>query len=409
MKGCDYAWGVRPGHERALARALKREGFGFVVRYLSSDASKNLTRAEVRAYRAEGIKIVTVWEDAADAALGGAAAGTFAARSARRELDALGAPAHAPVYFAADFPVTAEQMPAVDAYLDATAFVLSEAENGVYGSYAAVTQARHCRYHWQTAAWSAGTWWPSDEMRQYAQGGVTNGVRWDLDVSLAPDFGQWEWPGDPLLPAVPAAHRARKAARAVRVTAGKAKVAAGAEPVMTSATAVAALTPALAFLQHHVGLYLTPAEFASAVTALVALAGAVPAWLTRPVRVGALGTVMATISAAAATFGLHLPAATVGAAVPLLALFAAHLASSRVAPKGAAAAPPQHVTVNVSGTTGPSVASAVATALRQATVNQAAAARPLFTATPAGAFQDAGTTTTGTAPPPAPPTTGATP
>jgi|GEM_PF-1336104 len=194
MRGVDFAWGVVPGRERELARALAAQGFGFVVRYLSAvDPTKNLTAAEVQAYRAEGLLIVTVYEDAATWMLGGSQAGTAAAETARRELAALGAPAHAPVYFADDFQITAGQIAVIDACLDATAAVLTQARNGIYGPLAAVTQARHVAYRWQTAAWSAGQWLPGDNLRQYATGGVTDGVRWDLDEAMTPDFGQWEW------------------------------------------------------------------------------------------------------------------------------------------------------------------------------------------------------------------------
>src|SRR5260370_14892397 len=110
MRGCDVAWGVIPGREREFARALKRRGFGFIVRYLCTDPSKRLSRAEVRAYKAEGIHIVTVYEDAADALLGGEPAGHAQAVAAKQQLAEAGAPAHAPVYFAADFPATSAQV-----------------------------------------------------------------------------------------------------------------------------------------------------------------------------------------------------------------------------------------------------------------------------------------------------------
>jgi len=173
--GCDFAWGVRPGTELHLARALRAAGFDFVIRYLSRDPSKNITAAEVKAYKAEGLGIVTVYEDAAAWMLGGAQAGTDAARLAKDQLRQVGAPEHAPVYFADDFQISAEQIPAIDACLDATAFVLTETDNGIYGPLAAVSKALHVRYRWQTVAWS-GAWWPADNIRQYAVTGNTAGV-----------------------------------------------------------------------------------------------------------------------------------------------------------------------------------------------------------------------------------------
>ena len=125
MRGVDFAWGVVPGRERELAKALKAQGFGFVVRYLSQTTSKVITRAEAEAYHAEGLAIVTVYEDGATWMLGGAQAGTAAARLARQQLDAAGAPAHAPVYLADDFPVTPAQMETVNACLAGAAVGLT--------------------------------------------------------------------------------------------------------------------------------------------------------------------------------------------------------------------------------------------------------------------------------------------
>ena len=196
MRGCDFAWGVIPGRERELARALKAQGFRFVVRYLSQTLSKVITRAEAEAYHAEGLAIVTVYEDGANWMLGGAAAGKAAAELAQRQLTAAGAPGHAPVYLADDFQVTPAQFPALDACVAGAEQVHGKDQTGIYGPLAAV-QDIHARYRWQTAAWSGGAWDPADDIRQYATGGTTLGVQWDLDESMAPDFGQWQWPQVP--------------------------------------------------------------------------------------------------------------------------------------------------------------------------------------------------------------------
>ena len=196
MRGCDFSWGVVPGRERELAKALKAQGFGFVVRYLSQTTSKVITRAEADAYHAEGLGIVTVYEDGAAWMTGGLQAGADAAALAQRQLAEAGAPGHAPVYLADDFQVTPAQFDVLDACVAGAEQVHGKDQTGIYGPLAAVQDIR-ARYRWQTAAWSGGQWDGGDSIRQYATGGTTFGVQWDLDESRTADFGQWQWPQAP--------------------------------------------------------------------------------------------------------------------------------------------------------------------------------------------------------------------
>lgn len=402
MKGCDWAWGVVPGRERELARALRAQGFRFVVRYLSSDPTKNLTRAEVAAYRAEGMDIVTVWEDAADAVLGGAAAGRYAAVTAKAQLALLGAPAHAPVYFAMDFQVTPDQIAQADAYLDATAFVLTEELNGVYGSYTAVTQAKHVHYKWQTVAWSAGQWSPSDEIRQYAVSGVTDGAQWDLDEATVSDFGQWKWPAPPAreydyvtrpgdtlrgiarrrgaLPStilrmtaehdgtfqgplvayvnagdwdaplvagtglrLPAPNPFRKALAPVAAAITGTRSFTKAEPVMAAGGVLALLASILGWVMPHLGVHWTHAVNGGIITGITALAGLWAALRVTKPSVAAVTAALQALATAAAVFGLHLPALNVATITPVAALIVSLLLRGHVAPKPALPArPPDH-------------------------------------------------------------------
>lgn len=338
MRGCDFAWGVVPGREHELAKALKREGFGFVVRYLSSDPSKNLTRAEVKAYKAVGLHIVTVFEDAAAALLGGRTTGRGMAVESKQQLATLGAPEHAPVYFAADFPVTPEQMPALDAALDGTAFVLTEELNGIYGSYAAVSQARHVHYKWQTVAWSAGMWSPSDHIRQFATGGVTDRVQWDLDEAMVADFGQWIWPKEkPLAPPAPKKHPVKRVAHkvkaAVKKTHAAAKHTVTHEPVVTGAGAAGGLAAFVAFIAAHLGLHLTATEMHYTLTALTALATLFAAVRTRPVAVTAIPGALATIAVAALAFHFRWPASVIATDTAMVAAGLSVVLRQGVSPK----------------------------------------------------------------------------
>jgi hypothetical protein len=207
VKGADYAWRA-PNHTlEQLAAALHKAGFAFVVRYISHDTSKNLSVAEIAALRKYGIRIVTVFESTADRALAGGAAGVQDATFARTYLRSLRAPsghAAAPVYFAIDFDMQPSQVGQCMAYLRGASQVLGRASTGVYGGLAAVKDfASVTGYQWQTVAWSHSQWFAGDEMKQFAAGGTILGTAWDLDTSSVADFGQWKFPGDPVVTVPP--------------------------------------------------------------------------------------------------------------------------------------------------------------------------------------------------------------
>jgi hypothetical protein len=192
MHGLDYAW------THPAPAAIKAAGLGFAARYLSHDATKSLTATEVLALRAEGLSIVVVWEDAAQAALRGQAGGVADAAEANRQAVACGL-SGIPIYFAADWDATPAQQGAIDAYLDGAASVIGRARTGLYGGYWPLSRARaagKASRFWGTLAWSGNEWgtcgWLPDIM-QGAQASV-GGVTVDLDTSLSADFGQWPRP-----------------------------------------------------------------------------------------------------------------------------------------------------------------------------------------------------------------------
>lgn len=194
MFGVDYAWGF-PG-----VKALKAAKVGFVCRYLSHDASKNLRANELLALRKAGIDVVVVWEAAASRALAGSKAGAEDAQAAEEQLFALGAPANSPVYFAVDFDATAAEVPAINAYLQGAASILGKDRVGVYASISVVKAALDagvCKYAWQTYAWSAGKLEPRAHLYQFSNGHSINGVSVDYDRSLQADFGQMVFTSKP--------------------------------------------------------------------------------------------------------------------------------------------------------------------------------------------------------------------
>ena len=148
--GVDYAWA------HPAPAAVKADGYGFVLRYLSTDPAKNLTPAEVKGLHDAGLSVGVVWETAAQRALDGEAAGQADAHAAEAQADALGYPAGCPIFYAVDFGATGAQMPTVEAYF-AGIRAMARRPVGVYGSAAvveAVLAVGAAEFAWQTCAWS---------------------------------------------------------------------------------------------------------------------------------------------------------------------------------------------------------------------------------------------------------------
>lgn len=190
MRGLDFAW------SKPSPAAIKAAGYGFVVRYLSPDPSKNLTAAERDAYHAAGIDIGLVWEWTARRALQGHAAGAADGAAAARQAKALGAPHGMTIFFAVDCPVGASQLSEVEAYLRgaATALAAGPWVAGVYGDGAVCHTwgANAGRPTWQ----SMSTAWPggvdtSASLRQL-YGTVLDGASVDVNEPGVPDnWGSW--------------------------------------------------------------------------------------------------------------------------------------------------------------------------------------------------------------------------
>ena len=166
-----YAYGIDFAWRAVTARAARNMGARFAASYLSTDASKNWTRALINAYHAVGLGTVCVWETTATRALARYAAGRTDARAALRQEQALGVPASRPIYFAVDFNETAGQAPAVASYFRGVNSVLGVGRTGGYGGYWTIRRlfnAGLISFGWQTSAWSGGLWDPRAQLQQYA-------------------------------------------------------------------------------------------------------------------------------------------------------------------------------------------------------------------------------------------------
>src|SRR6266487_3730871 len=110
IPGVDFAW------QKPDPAGLKADGIKFAMRYLSHDATKNLTLTEKRDLQAHGISVGLVWESTANRALAGKYAGYNDAKAAGYQAASLGL-GNLPVYFAVDFDVNDAQKLSVREYL----------------------------------------------------------------------------------------------------------------------------------------------------------------------------------------------------------------------------------------------------------------------------------------------------
>jgi hypothetical protein len=198
--GIDYAW-TKPD-----PAAIAAAGYTFACRYLSRDATKNLTPAEAQSLAAHGIWVVSNWEYGAQDMLRGYAGGVADAQLALEQAAAAGMPSGRPIYFSADWDVTPAQEAAVLAYLAGADSVLGWSQAGEYGGYYPLKTALDAgatQWAWQTLAWSGGQWDGRATIRQTGSATI-GGVQVDVNQAMAADYGQW-MPGRLPNPAVVAA------------------------------------------------------------------------------------------------------------------------------------------------------------------------------------------------------------
>lgn len=177
-------------------------GVSGALRYLSHDAKKTTAAAELAVLHKAGVATGLVFEDAAERAAGGAAAGKADGEFCLTRAQALGVPAGRTIYTAADFDVPdyakastspLAKLGPIGAYLTAFAAALaSHYEAGAYGGYWLVSRALDAglvRRGWQTVAWSGGH---IDRRAALYQPGtkVFQGSA-DLDFAGWRDWGQW--------------------------------------------------------------------------------------------------------------------------------------------------------------------------------------------------------------------------
>ena len=200
----DYAW------KHPSPAAIKAAGYHGVIRYLSTDPTKDITKAEAAALHKAGLAILLVWETTATRALAGTAAGIADRLAAEKAARALGYPKACPIFYACDTDAAPNK---VRAYYDGV-HRAAVYPMGIYGSARVIEGITTTHvYRWQTEAWSGGA--VSKGAHLYQRVKPTRKIKgavggWDEDVVLhtLPTWG-------PPAPVKPAAKPAPKTPAAV--------------------------------------------------------------------------------------------------------------------------------------------------------------------------------------------------
>ena len=193
MKGIDCTTAIT----ETSGKALKAAGYEFTARYLVPAAYswKRLTRTEAAAISGSGLKILSVYETAANRVSSGAAHGAEDGAAAYAEAVAIGQPAGTAIYFACDYDAGISDYDAIEAYLKSAAEKIPGYNTGLYAGFYVVEEMakrKACRHFWQTYAWSRGYRSAYTNVYQYKNGVVLDGIAVDLNDSYGNE-GLWDY------------------------------------------------------------------------------------------------------------------------------------------------------------------------------------------------------------------------
>lgn len=176
--GIDIAW------QRPSPDAIRAAGYQFVIGYLSTDPTKNLTAENIAAYQARGLGVLLVWETTARRVLDGMAAGMADGRAANAQAAALGYPVDVPIFFACDMDTTA--LVARPYFRGVTTVRPCSGAYGDIGVVDALLADGTVRYSWQTSAWSNQAISTTAHLYQRAKPTLPLQGSFDEDVLLRP-------------------------------------------------------------------------------------------------------------------------------------------------------------------------------------------------------------------------------
>ncbi|WP_206922800.1 glycoside hydrolase domain-containing protein [Alicyclobacillus suci] len=181
----------------ANVQALKSAGYKVIGRYLgakTTSMTKTITPDELKTIQSAGLSVILFWEtNPTSAAYFTAAQGSADAKQAMEEMQYLGAPKTAAIYFVVDYDAQSSDMAAIEAYFKAVYQTVNGAYLvGAYGSYAVVSALWKTGYVdkvMQTYAWSAGQV-SNCHVYQYQNNVTVAGVNADLNAVFAAP-GSW--------------------------------------------------------------------------------------------------------------------------------------------------------------------------------------------------------------------------
>lgn len=187
----DYSW------SHPNLSQLKGLGITGVIRYVTGDTGKALTRAEIGQIKANGLTLTLVYETTGKTVKGGRDAGVADANAAKNALNDLGLPLSR-VYFAVDYDMQPAEYALLDAYLDGAASVMGKNHTGLYAGYAPCAREIGRGYAaWQTYAWSGGKVAQGIKIYQYQNGVTVAGGDVDRNRTSLADYGQVRFGSQP--------------------------------------------------------------------------------------------------------------------------------------------------------------------------------------------------------------------
>jgi len=171
---------------RPSPAVIKAAGYSGVMRYLSMDSGKNLSKPEATGLLAAGLSIGLVWETTAMRASQGRAAGASDAAAAEAQANALGYPSTAVIFYAVDY----DAMPTAVAAYFAGVVSMAHRPVGVYGSKR-VVEGTSVPYKWQACAWSGGLVSPGAHLYQRLRATVAHPISGTDENIILHDFPMW--------------------------------------------------------------------------------------------------------------------------------------------------------------------------------------------------------------------------
>ena len=155
MYGIDFAYNaINLNLQSCLNNEIK-----FIARYYSSVSSKNLTLSEAQRYSNAGINILSVFEDGATDAYGGANQATVDAQIALKCAQSVNQPVGSTIFFAVDANDSFSQINNIVEYFKTLKVLLSQYTIGFYGSWQTAEYLRQNNivdFTWCVQTWTSG-------------------------------------------------------------------------------------------------------------------------------------------------------------------------------------------------------------------------------------------------------------